>query len=315
MASNEIVLGNRACGAPSEAHSGGANARRHNRLPQLARAIDRALKRNEFELFLQPQIDLHTFSIAGAEALLRWRHPRFGLMLPGEFLPTAAACGQLPQIGQWVLKTVSEHAETWRGWMGSGSRIAVNVAPAEILDARFIEKLLGTLRGSGNAGCGVDLELIEAAVPPGSRTAWDSIELLRGLGFGIALDDFGVGYSSLARLRELPFTKLKIDRSFVQHLSVSYRSRVIVRSMLDLAKSLQMTVNAEGVENPEQLQFLSENGCDEVQGYLVARPMPAARFESWAAGFRGRHTEDRCASETRVSNVLPFRKRHGASRR
>ena len=281
--------------------------------------IVRALKNNEFELFLQPQIALKDFSLSGVEVLLRWRHPERGLIAPTEFLAVAEASRQICDIGHWVLRTVCENYQTWRDWMGNDSRVAVNVSPVELLDSRFLSNTLSILGSHGVLDSGVELELIETAVLANPVSARDTIRSLRRNGVRMALDDFGVGYSSLSSLRDYPFTKLKIDRSFVQHLAISYRSRTIVRSMIELGKSLQVEVNAEGVETPEQLQFLFENGCDEVQGYLFARPMPTARFRDWATGFLGKQDTGsrpmpaRHTPIERAGNVLDFGKRRMAS--
>jgi EAL domain-containing protein (putative c-di-GMP-specific phosphodiesterase class I) len=256
-------------------------------LKELEAEITGALQRGEFELFLQPQIALQTFSIAGAEVLLRWRHPQRGLILPGAFLPLAEATQQVSEIDRWVLRTACQNFTEWRQWMGHGTSLAVNVSPMEILDSRFLPNTLATLGSHAIPDAGVELELVETAVLANPELARETITCLRRNGIRMALDDFGVGYASLSSLRDYPFTKIKIDRSFVQHLTASERSRTIVRSMIELGKSLQLTVNAEGVETAEQLQFLFENGCDEVQGYLFARPMPAARFREWTAGFAG----------------------------
>lgn len=281
--------------------------------------ITRALKNKEFELFLQPQIALQNFSISGVEALLRWRHPERGLLTPAEFLPVAEASQQMVEVGRWVLRTVCENFQTWRDWMGGGSRVAVNVSPSEMLDSRFLSNTLSLFGSHDVPDSGVELELTETAVLTNPESARDTISCLRRNGIRMALDDFGVGYSSLSSLRDYPFSKLKIDRSFVQHLAISYRSRTIVRSMIELGKSLHVEVSAEGVETPEQLEYLFENGCDEVQGYLFARPMSVARFRDWASGFLGKQeTDNRTVQAKRASgdaagNVLDFGKRRVAS--
>ncbi|MCC7339479.1 MAG: EAL domain-containing protein [Bryobacterales bacterium] len=277
--------------------------------------IPRALGNGEFEIFLQPQIALRNFSISGAEALLRWRHPKRGLLTPAEFLPAAEASGQMYNLGCWLRRTVCDNLATWREWMGEGSRVAVNVAPSELLDPRFLRETSSLLVSHHIPESGLEMELIETAMLANPEAARNAISHLRRNGVRMALDDFGVGYSSLSSLRDYPFAKLKIDRSFVQHLAISYRSRTIVRSMIELAKSLQIEANAEGVETPEQLQYLFENGCDEVQGYLFARPMPVARFRDWAAGFLGKHHPNNAAqvvnggTEVLPDNVVEFGKR------
>jgi EAL domain-containing protein (putative c-di-GMP-specific phosphodiesterase class I) len=279
-------------------------------LRELQEEITGGLQRGEFELFLQPQIALQTFAIAGAEVLLRWRHPQRGLILPGTFLPLAEATHQIGEIDRWVLRTACQNFTEWQQWMGHGTSLAVNVSPMEVLDSRFLPYTLATLGTHGIPDAGVELELVETAVLANPELARETITCLRRNGIRMALDDFGVGYASLSSLRDYPFTKIKIDRSFVQHLTASERNRTIVRSMIELGKSLRLTVNAEGVETPEQLQFLFENGCDEVQGYLFARPMPAARFREWTAGFAG--TPQSAAKFTNETTTAQ-RDAHGSS--
>ncbi len=279
--------------------------------------IGPALENGQFELFLQPQIDLQHFTIAGAEALLRWRHPKRGLITPALFLPAAEASNQIRDLGRWVRRTACENFRTWRGWMGENSRIALNVSPSELLDPRFLPETLSALAAHGIPDSAIEFELLETAVLANPEAARETIHHLRRHGVRMALDDFGVGYSSLSSLRDYPFTKLKIDRSFIQNLTASHRSRTIVQSMIELGKSLQTRVNAEGVETPEQLQCLYEHGCHEVQGYLFARPMPVARFRDWCSGFQGKHPANRNTaiaqdtSGTRPGNVLDFPKGRG----
>ena len=280
---------------------------------KLERELGLAIENHEFELFLQPQITLKDFSLAGAEVLLRWRHPERGLISPSQFLAVAEASQQICQIGRWVLATVCANYRDWQEWMGPNASLAVNVSPVEMLHPRFLSNALSVLAANGVPDATIELELIETAVLANPETARHAITSLRERGIRMALDDFGVGYSSLSSLRDYAFTKIKIDRSFVQNLAVSERNQTIVKSMIDLGRSLQLAVNAEGVETPEQLQFLFENGCDEVQGFLFARPMPVSRFREWTAGFLGRRLVDGNAIWTDTAerdedggNVLAF---------
>lgn len=259
---------------------------------KLERELRLAIENREFELYLQPQIALKDFSLSGAEVLLRWRHPDRGLIAPSHFLAVAESSQQICQIGQWVLATVCANYREWQEWMGPNASLAVNVSPVEMLHPRFLSNARSVLAANRVPDATIELELIETAVLANPETARDTIASLRERGIRMALDDFGVGYSSLSSLRDYAFTKIKIDRSFVQNLVVSERNQTIVKSMIDLGRRLQLAVNAEGVETPEQLQFLFENGCDEVQGFLFARPMPVSRFREWTAGFLGRRLVD-----------------------
>lgn len=279
----------------------------------LEREIDRACRQNEFEVLLQPTIHLRTFQVDGAEVLVRWRHPDRGLLAPAHFLPIAESTGQISQIGQWVLREVCAHARHWGRLFPDRACFAVNVSPVELHDDRFLATTLGILGMYSLGNADVELEITETAVLASERKTSEMVDLLRRQGVRVALDDFGVGYSSLAHLREIPFSKLKIDRTFVHGATASHRCRTIVRSMVDLGKGLRVTVNAEGVETADQLRFLYEAGCDEVQGYLFARPMPPQRFESWVAGYQGKALAafEQFKDPDAASNVLPFaRTRH-----
>lgn len=254
----------------------------------LEQELERACERDEFELFLQPIIHLRSFAIRGAEVLVRWRHPERGLLSPAHFLPMAESTGQISRIGQWVLEAVCAQAMQWSRLLQHKARFAVNVSPVELHDNRFLANTLAILGKHSLHPVEIELEITETAVLASEQKTAEVVEQLRRQGVKVALDDFGVGYSSLSHLREIPFSKLKIDRTFVHGAPGSHRCRTIVRSMVELARGLRIEVNGEGVENPEQLRFLYESGCDEVQGYLFARPMSPARFASWVAGYQGK---------------------------
>ncbi len=274
----------------------------------LEREIERACQEGEFAIFLQPIIQLRTFQVRGAEVLIRWQHPVRGLLAPAHFLPMAESSGQVSQIGQWVLREVCAQASHWGRLFQDRARFAVNVSPVELHDDRFLATTLGILGKHTLGNAEVELEITETAVLASERKTAEVVECLRRQGVRVALDDFGVGYSSLSHLREIPFSKLKIDRTFVHGSTASHRCRTIVRSMVELGRGLRVEVNAEGVETAEQLRFLYEAGCDEVQGYLFARPMAPHRFESWVAGYQGKalaaFNELQTGEES--SNILPF---------
>ncbi|MCW5962784.1 MAG: GGDEF domain-containing protein [Bryobacterales bacterium] len=274
----------------------------------LEREIERACRQQEFELVLQPIIDLRTFQVRGAEVLVRWRHPARGLLAPAHFLPMAESTGQVSQIGQWVLGEVCAKASHWARLFQERARFAVNVSPVELHDNRFLATTLGILGQHTLGNADVELEITETAVLASERKTAEVVECLRRQGVRVALDDFGVGYSSLAHLREIPFSKLKIDRTFVHGSTASHRCRTIVRSMVELGRGLRVEVNAEGVEIAEQLRFLYEAGCDEVQGYLFARPMPPHRFESWVAGYQGQTLAAFGATQAAddTAKIVPF---------
>jgi EAL domain-containing protein (putative c-di-GMP-specific phosphodiesterase class I) len=278
----------------------------------LEQEIDRAFERNEFEVFLQPIIHLRSFAIRGAEVLVRWRHPERGLLSPSHFLPMAESTGQVACIGQWVLESVCANASKWGRQLLHRPRFSVNISPVELHDHRFLATTLAILDRYPLHSFEIELEITETAVLASESKTAEVVESLRRQGIKTALDDFGAGYSSLSHLREIPFSKLKIDRTFVHGALASRRCRTIVRSMVELARGLRIEVTAEGVENPEQLRLLYEAGCDEAQGYLFARPMPPHRFDSWVAGYQGKASEafDRAERQRTETNgkVVPFQR-------
>ncbi|MCU0226040.1 MAG: bifunctional diguanylate cyclase/phosphodiesterase [Bryobacterales bacterium] len=265
-----------------------ADAVQRKRGIPMEQELERACEQNELEIFLQPVVHLRTFQVRGAEVLVRWRHPVRGLLGPAHFLPLAESTGQVSLIGQWVLRAVCQQASHWGRLFSERARFAVNVSPVELHDDRFLANTLAILGQHSLGNAEVELEITETAVLASERKTAEVVEIFRRQGVRVALDDFGVGYSSLAHLREIPFSKLKIDRTFVHGSTASHRCRTIVRSMVELGRGLRVEVNAEGVETADQLRFLYESGCDEVQGYLFARPMPTQRFESWVAGYQGK---------------------------
>jgi Amt family ammonium transporter len=233
-----------------------------------------ALERNEFELYLQPRVEAATATITGYEALLRWHHPTRGMVSPGEFIPVAEASGQIIPIGQWVL------AEACR-LLGSLPRghLSLNVSPLQFRQADFLPKLESLLTRTGVDTSRLELEITESVLIEDDQWAVTVLTELKRLGIGVALDDFGTGYSSLSYLSRYPFDTLKIDRSFVSNLSVAENAQVIARTIIDLGTSLGMKIVAEGVETIEEALFLTQAGCDELQGYLLGRPKPLAELQ------------------------------------
>lgn len=291
--------------SPADLSAGLANSPR----ARMEREIDLAITRNEFELLFQPQISLENFQVSGAEVLIRWRHPSHGVIPPGEFLPVAETSGQICAIGNWVLNTVCANYAKWRAWLEPGATFAVNVSAVEFQDSRFLGNFLAILGAHQVPGCAIELEVTETALLSNPASARRSIECFRRNGLRVALDDFGVGYSCLASLRDFPFTKIKIDQSFVQHLHTSNRNRTIVRSMIELGHSIRLAANAVGVENEEQLRILYDYGCHEVQGHLLASPMPIQRFAAWVRGYQGEHVVPGIGQDLRAegeSRVIAF---------
>lgn len=241
-----------------------------------------ALRHNQFNLSYQPQFDILTGRPCGIEALLRWHHPEMGVVAPGTFISVAEQSGLIVPIGRWVTQAACLQAAQW-----GDLKLSVNLSPIQLHDPNLIYDIAAALADSGLPADRLDLEITEGVFLHDTPSTISQLERLRALGVGITLDDFGTGYSSLSYLRLFPFTKLKIDRSFVTFATNDRAAGCIIRAMIELGRTLGMRVNAEGVETPEQLSLLQAAGCDEVQGYLLARPMaagPLARLLSAMAG-------------------------------
>jgi diguanylate cyclase (GGDEF)-like protein len=229
-----------------------------------------ALDRGEFSLAFQPLVDLHSNRVCGLEALLRWNHPRRGLVPPGEFIPVAEETGLIVPIGDWALRQAALEATRWP----DDVTVAVNLSSRQFGDdlADMVERVLGE---TGLSAARLELEITETVLMRDSNANLETLRRLRERGVKIALDDFGTGFSSLGYLQRFPFSKIKIDRAFISGLPDSEESQAIVRSVIGLGQSLGMRVTAEGVETPAQLAWV-RNGCDEAQGYLLSRPVSAA---------------------------------------
>jgi diguanylate cyclase len=237
-----------------------------------------ALDRNEFVLHYQPKIDLKTGDIAGVEALLRWKHPDRGLIQPLQFVPIAEESGLIVPIGQWVLLEACRQA---RAWMDAGlppMRIAVNVSALEFMAKDFLSGVRAALISTGVAPENLELELTETVLMQDAESAVQALIALKAIGVQLAIDDFGTGYSSFSYLRRFPLDALKVDRSFINEISLNSADATILSAMINIGKSLKHRVVAEGVETVEQLHFLQKAGCSEGQGYYFCHPVIAEKF-------------------------------------
>ncbi|MCJ2061321.1 EAL domain-containing protein [Methylobacterium sp. J-088] len=230
-----------------------------------------ALARREFQLHYQPQMQLEGDKLIGCEALIRWKHPERGMISPLDFIPLAEEIGLIVPIGEWVLRQACRDAMTWPTAMS----VAVNVSPAQFKSDRLVETILSALASSGLSAKRLEVEITEGVLLQESEKTLQTLHRLRELGVRVSMDDFGTGYSSLSYLRSFPFDKIKIDRSFVKDLSSKPDGDAIIRAIAGLGKSLGMTTVAEGVETPEQMQRIRDEGCTDVQGYFISRPIPA----------------------------------------
>jgi diguanylate cyclase len=234
-----------------------------------------ALERQEFVLYYQPKVDLHSGAILGVEALIRWQHPERGLLPPALFIPIAEDCGLILPIGRWVLREACLQAQAWRQDGLPPITIAVNSSALEFRAKGYFDNVRATLKDTGLEPCYLEIELTESVLMQDAESTHSTLHALSDLGVKLAIDDFGTGYSSLSYLQQFPINTLKIDQSFVNQMTGSPDDASIVRAVISMSKSLNQRVIAEGVETPEQYAFLQARDCDEGQGYYFSRPLPA----------------------------------------
>ena len=241
-----------------------------------------ALEQNQFMLYLQAQI-LDTGRLTGAEALVRWQHPKRGIVGPFEFITLAEECGLIQRLGQWVLKTACDQLVRWADQPGlQHLTIAVNVSARQFHQPDFVDQVLSTVLSTGARADRLKLELTESLLVENVDQVIEKMVALKAKGISFSLDDFGTGYSSLSYLKRLPLDQLKIDKSFVQDVHSDPDDAAIVRAIVTLANALNLNVIAEGVETPQQMQFLTAAGCREFQGYYFSKPIPIGDFETFA---------------------------------
>jgi diguanylate cyclase (GGDEF)-like protein len=235
----------------------------------LERDLRTATSEDQFELNYQPQLNLSSGRISGFEALLRWRHPERGLIPPLDFIPLAEDTGLIVPVSQWLLGEACREARTWP----DDIKLAVNLSPVHFRSGTLVHDVVGALSLSGLEPRRLELEITESVLLDDNKTTMQALHELRRWGVGISIDDFGTGYSSFTYLRMFPFDKIKIDQSFVRDLPTKKDSTAIVRAIIGVASTLGMVTTAEGVETQEQLTYLQAEGCTEVQGYLISRPL------------------------------------------
>ncbi len=233
-----------------------------------------ALVNKEFELHYQPLVNLETNEITSFEALLRWHHPKRGLISPADFIPIAEETGLIIPLGEWVLRTACNETAKWP----KDIKVAVNLSPAQLKSRNLIEVVTSALEESGLPAKRLQLEITESVLMHNTFATLATLHKLRELGVQIAMDDFGTGYSSLSYLRSFPFDKIKIDRSFIQDISSQAEPLAIVHAVAGLAKCLNMVSTAEGVETQQQMETLQNVGCTEMQGYFFSKAKPAAEI-------------------------------------
>jgi diguanylate cyclase (GGDEF)-like protein len=263
-----------------EADSGGRGSH------ALLAAVRSAIDAGDMEVHYQPKLALDSGEIVGVEALVRWRRPGHGLVAPGDFLPQVERSGLIRDLTLCVLESAIEDCARWRG-DGLELTVGVNLSAANLLDLELADEVSRVLRAHGLPPGALELEVTESAFMVDRMGASGVLAGLRALGASLAIDDFGTGYSSLALLRDLQVDTLKIDRSFVSGMADAEGDEAIVRSVVALGRDLGLTVVGEGVETPDELDTLSDFGCDQAQGFLIARPVPASdvprAIDAWRA--------------------------------
>jgi diguanylate cyclase (GGDEF)-like protein/PAS domain S-box-containing protein len=260
-----------------EIYSPQMNARALERLV-LENELRRALERNEFELSYQPQVDVERGTIVGTEALIRWRRSGGEVMLPSDFIPLAEDAGVIGPLGDWVLRGACAQIREWRRAGLPPLRIAVNLSASQFQRDSLIADVESTLEQTALEPAALQLELTESAIMRNPDQGAASLRQIRSMGVGVAIDDFGTGYSSLSHLKRFPISALKIDRSFVRDCLRDPDDAAIVTAIISMARSLRLEVVAEGVETAEQVAFLRERGCVEMQGFYFSRPLGAQAF-------------------------------------
>ncbi|HTF98721.1 MAG TPA: EAL domain-containing protein [Cellvibrio sp.] len=240
-----------------------------------------ALEQGQFELHYQPQIDVKSDLVYGAEALVRWRHPDRGLVPPNHFIPIAEEIGLIIPLGAWVIAEAARQVKVWRAAGYGNFVVSVNISALQFHQAGFLNEVQALLEQAGTVPGALELELTESMLMSDMDASIQVLQAFRDQGYRIAIDDFGTGFSCLNYLRRLPVNILKIDQSFIRDMQTDGASLAIVTSIIRLAESLGMETIAEGVETAEESAVLAGQGCQLMQGYYFSKPLPVPQFEEW----------------------------------
>jgi EAL domain-containing protein (putative c-di-GMP-specific phosphodiesterase class I) len=251
----------------------------------LGNSLRLALDNKELSLVYQPQMDISTGKITGLEALLRWQHPEFGSVPPDKFIRIAENSGLIIPIGEWVLRTACAQARKWQNEGLPAVSVAVNVSAVQFRQEDFCELIRKVLHETGLAPQYLELELTESLLLANADVMLSVVEELKAIGVTLAIDDFGTGYSSFSYLRQFRVSKLKIDRSFIRDVAVKPDDAAITTAIISMAKSLNLKVIAEGVENEAQMSFLRAHQCDEIQGYYFSKPLTVDKVAGKLRGY------------------------------
>jgi EAL domain-containing protein (putative c-di-GMP-specific phosphodiesterase class I) len=246
----------------------------------LENQLRQALERDEFVLYYQPKVSLATGNLTGAEALIRWEKPLTGLVPPNEFIPILEETGLIHAVGQWAMRKAVADYLRWRNAGLPAVRLSVNVSPLQLRQRDFVAEVERTVGLDPESAAGLELEITEGVIMEDIVHSITSLNAIRALGVTVAIDDFGTGFSSLSYLAKLPVDSLKIDRSFVIEMTSGPEGLALVSTIISLAHSLRLIVVAEGVETEAQSQLLGLLNCEQMQGFLFSKPLPAEVFES-----------------------------------
>ena len=267
------------------------NAKAIERL-SLESRLRQAVANDELELHFQPFIDLNTAEVLGAEALLRWRHPELGMIAPGEFIPIAELSGLIVPIGEWVLRTACAEARKWHEKGFPKLTVSVNLSSRQFQQTDLVRQVTDALAETGLDADKLDLEITESNAMQNAEHSINTLWGLKKQGVRISMDDFGTGYSSLNYLKRFPIDRIKLDQSFVRDLPGDKDDAAIAMAVIAMGRSLELVVIAEGVETEEQLRFLKDRDCDQLQGFLFSRPLPAEAFQSFLTDSLGPRAEE-----------------------
>jgi len=244
-----------------------------------------ALAENQLELHYQPQCDLMTGECTAIEALVRWNHPEEGLIPPEQFISVAEESGLILKLGNWVMEEACRQNTSWSRQGLCHIPVSINLSAIQFRQSNLKQTLINILNKTGMPAELLEIELTESALMQDYNLAMDILMLIKSSGGSVAIDDFGTGYSNLSMLKNLPINKLKIDRSFISELETDEHDQIICQTIINMARSMNLKTTAEGIETPEQMAFLKDNGCNNMQGYLLAKPMPAEEFEQFIKNY------------------------------
>jgi EAL domain-containing protein (putative c-di-GMP-specific phosphodiesterase class I) len=245
----------------------------------LREELRNAITRSEFVLYYQPEVDLRTGRVFAVEALVRWNHPKLGLVPPIKFIPAAEETGLIVPIGDWVLHEACRQNKAWQDAGLAPMVVSVNVSARQFREKNLVARVAGALKESGLQARYLELEVTESLIMQDFDLAVAIMEELRRLGVQLSIDDFGTGYSSLSALKSYPVARLKIDKSFIDGLPANEDDKAVASAVISLGRTLNLRVIAEGVETDAQAAFLRSVNCDEMQGYLFSKPIPAQKIE------------------------------------